>query len=520
MDSNPYESPENIDSSAIGSPTPNGRGLGYIAAVCFVTTIGGFLFGYDTAVISGGIDFIERQFALSPDMKGWVVASALLGCIVGSACSGAMADRFGRKSVLLLSSALLLISAVGSMLPQSAVQLVVARMIGGLGIGITATASPMYMSEVSPAHFRGRMVSLYQLAITLGIVAAFTVNAVLLQYAAARSGAAGSGFWHWIAVAEVWRAMFGAGAIPAALYVLLLGFIPESPRWLIGQGRVAEARSVMRHTMTEAEMERAVADVSDALSHESNSVFELFQPGLRRALVLGVLLALFSQFSGINAVMYFGPTILKNVGFAAGRGHGRSHPGGHHQLHLHPGGHLEGRFLRPSAALAGGRQRGVRLAGGGGGAVRHARGGQRLEAGAPLVLLRVLLVLLRSGLLGGDRRDLPHPLSGEGRFRRDGGHLARGLRRLATLSPDAPAPAGVGRVRRLRRADRGGRRVHLEGPAGDQGPHARRDRAELDGRSGVSASSRHGVPCHTRAELDGNSGLTAFCLSHFGGLLP
>jgi SP family arabinose:H+ symporter-like MFS transporter len=318
MDSNPYESPENIDSSAIGSPTPNGRGLGYIAAVCFVTTIGGFLFGYDTAVISGGIDFIERQFALSPDMKGWVVASALLGCIVGSACSGAMADRFGRKSVLLLSSALLLISAVGSMLPQSAVQLVVARMIGGLGIGITATASPMYMSEVSPAHFRGRMVSLYQLAITLGIVAAFTVNAVLLQYAAARSGAAGSGFWHWIAVAEVWRAMFGAGAIPAALYVLLLGFIPESPRWLIGQGHVAEARSVMRHTMTEAEMERAVADVSDALSHESNSVFELFQPGLRRALVLGVLLALFSQFSGINAVMYFGPTILKNVGFAAG----------------------------------------------------------------------------------------------------------------------------------------------------------------------------------------------------------
>ncbi len=294
------------------------RGIWYLVGVCVATTIGGFLFGYDTAVISGCVDFIQRKFELGPDMTGWIVSSVLLGCIIGSAASGAIADRFGRKSVLQLSSVLLLLSAIGSMLAQTVTQLVAVRLLGGLGVGMTAMASPMYMSEIAPAHFRGRMVSLYQLAITIGIVCSFYINAVLLKYSQTHIESNADGFLHWISVAEAWRGMFGAEAIPAVLYILLLGFIPESPRWLIRQGKVERARVILQHVMRDDEVEHSLTDVKEAISHESNSVFELFRPGLRLALLIGIALPLFSQFSGINAVMYFGPTLLKDVGFEVG----------------------------------------------------------------------------------------------------------------------------------------------------------------------------------------------------------
>ena len=302
----------------MSSMKSNPKGVLYLVGICAVTTIGGFLFGYDTAVISGVIDSIEAQFHLSVDMKGWVVSSVLLGCIIGSATSGAVADRFGRKPVLLMSSLLLFVSAVGSMLAQSVAQLVIVRLIGGLGVGITAMASPMYMSEIAPAHFRGRMVSLYQLAITIGIVCSFYVNAVLLRYAENNSTAAASGFLHWVLAAQVWRGMFGAEAIPAILYMLLLFYIPESPRWLIRQGKTGRARAILRHFMQDDEIDRSIRDVEGAVAHESNSVFELLRPGLRLALLIGIALPLFSQFSGINVVMYFGPTLLKDIGFEVG----------------------------------------------------------------------------------------------------------------------------------------------------------------------------------------------------------
>ncbi len=276
------------------------------------------MFGYDTAVISGGEKLFQAQFGLDDLVHGAVVASALLGCIIGAAFSGFLADRFGRKPVLILSSLLLLMSAIGSMLPLTALQLTIARLIGGAGVGITSMASPMYMSEVSPARFRGRMVSLYQLAITLGIVCSFTVNTLLLNNATAHQGQTSEGFWHWIMIGEVWRSMFGVETIPAVLYMTLLLFIPESPRWLIKQDRPAEARCVMHRVMSDKEVARSIADIQNALALETGSFTELFHPGFRAALVLGVLLALLTQFSGINAVMYFGPRILEDVGFNLG----------------------------------------------------------------------------------------------------------------------------------------------------------------------------------------------------------
>ena len=290
----------------------------YLIGICLVTTIGGFLFGYDTAVISGAVEMITKQFELTPDMTGWVVSSTLLGAIIGSASSGILADRFGRKPVLVFCSFLLLISAIGSMLPQRAMHLVIARMIGGFGVGITALASPMYMSEIAPARFRGRMVALYQFAITLGIVCSFAVNAFLLSRAGLNAGETGGGFLHLAFTTEVWRSMFGAEIIPAIAYFLLLFVVPESPRWLIKRGLVDRAKRIMNRVMPEENVAKIVTDVRDVVSHESNSVFELFKPGLRMALILGILLPLFSQLSGINVIMYYGPTILKSVGFAIG----------------------------------------------------------------------------------------------------------------------------------------------------------------------------------------------------------
>jgi len=295
---------------------PGQRNVLYLTGICIATTIGGFLFGYDTAVISGCIDFVEAQFSLNPELKGWVVSSVLLGCIVGSAASGTIADRFGRKPVLIVSSFLLLVSAIGSMVAMSVNQLVVFRLVGGLGVGITAMASPMYMSEIAPAYFRGRIVSFYQLAITAGIVCAFYINAVLLKYAGSHGTQENGGFWYWVAVAQVWRGMFGAETIPAVIYTVLLFLIPESPRWLLRQGHVDAARNILKRT--DADMLTSVENGQYTVVENCASVFELFRPGLRKVLLIGIALPLFSQFSGINAVMYFGPSILKDVGFDMG----------------------------------------------------------------------------------------------------------------------------------------------------------------------------------------------------------
>ena len=199
--------------------------LSYLTLTVLVATLGGLLFGYDTAVISGAIGFLQQHFALTATMKGWAAASALAGCVIGVAMAGEMNDRLGRRTTLLVSAVLFLISAIGTALPHTLTQFIVFRIVGGLGVGAASMTSPMYIAEISPAHIRGRMVSVNQFAIVLGMLVVYFVN-----YFIARDV---DQAWN---VSTGWRWMFGSEAIPAALLLFLLLFVPESPRWLTKQG--------------------------------------------------------------------------------------------------------------------------------------------------------------------------------------------------------------------------------------------------------------------------------------------
>jgi MFS transporter, SP family, arabinose:H+ symporter len=289
------------------------QNLFYLLFVCMVSALGGFLFGFDTAVISGTVGFVKQQFTLDALQEGWFVASALLGCIIGVAMAGVLADRFGRKAILFLSALLFAASAVGCTVAPEHVSLIIFRLIGGLGIGVASMIAPLYISEISIPEYRGRMVTLYQFAITVGILVAYYSNALLLSWS--HTLTAQTGFLHWIVVGEVWRGMFGVGVIPAVLFFILLFFIPQSPRWLTAMGHADKARAILARVTNEATAAREVADIQATLKQETGSMRQLLQPGLRRALWLGVSIAVLSQLTGINVIIYYGPRIFAEAGF-------------------------------------------------------------------------------------------------------------------------------------------------------------------------------------------------------------
>lgn len=289
----------------------------YLIVICLISTLGGFLFGYDTAVISGTLTFVRTQFQIDALLEGWFVGSALLGCVIGVAFAGIVADLFGRKRALILSAALLLVSAVGCMIAEDLTVLILYRWIGGLGVGVASMLSPLFISEVSYPEIRGRMVSLYQLAITLGILAAYFANAQILSLGATLVLKEG-GFWQWVISTEVWRGMFGAEAIPGILFLVLLFFVPESPRWLVVRKREEEAREVLSRIMSLEETEREVEEIKLVLAQELPSWKQLLTPGIRGAVLIGMSLAILSQFCGINAIIYYGPRIFEAAGFGIG----------------------------------------------------------------------------------------------------------------------------------------------------------------------------------------------------------
>lgn len=290
----------------------------YMLMLSVVAAIGGFLFGFDTAVISGTVGFVKDKFQLDALAEGWFVGIALLGCILGVMVAGYLSDRFGRKLVLILSAMLFSVSAVGCALSLSYSELILYRLIGGLGIGVASIISPLYISEISTARARGMMVTLYQLAITIGILAAYVSNYTILASATGAGSNADSSLLQWIMADEIWRGMFSMGVIPAVLFLLFLLFVPESPRYLLSKGKEDKARLVIVRISGEADAIKEINDVKESFNTKSGSLRELFSGGLSKALLIGISLALFSQFSGINAIIYYGIKILTEAGFGSG----------------------------------------------------------------------------------------------------------------------------------------------------------------------------------------------------------
>jgi SP family arabinose:H+ symporter-like MFS transporter len=284
-------------------PPANPRGQ--ILLISVVAALGGLLFGYDTAVVSGAIGFLAEKFQMSAGMSGWAASSLLVGCMLGSAASGSVSDRFGRKPVLLICALLFALSAIASALAPSVAALAWARLLGGVAIGAVSMLSPMYIAEIAPEKMRGRLVGFYQLAIVIGILVVFWINWLIQKQ--------GTHGWN---VESGWRWMFGSLVIPSGLFGVLLLFVPESPRWLFHAGRVDAAKSVLECLNGPVDAQRILSAMG--VQTERAAAGELWAPQWRRPLLVGVALAVFSQISGINAVMYYAPEIFKVTGGSTG----------------------------------------------------------------------------------------------------------------------------------------------------------------------------------------------------------
>jgi SP family xylose:H+ symportor-like MFS transporter len=275
----------------------------YVMLVCMVAALGGLLFGYDTGVINGAIGPLKEHFSLDANWEGWATGCALVGCAIGAAGAGVLSDWLGRKKVLILSAILFFISAVGTALPKSITAFIIYRIIGGLGVGAASMSSPMYIAEISPARIRGRMVSVNQFAIVSGFLVVYFVNYfIALQ---------GDQTWN---QQFGWRWMFGSESLPALLLLAFLFFVPESPRWLTKQHRSDEALEILSRVDGSQYARTELLEIKDAIAHESGSIRQLFQPGMKIVLVIGIVLAVLQQVTGINVFLYFGTEIFKKMG--------------------------------------------------------------------------------------------------------------------------------------------------------------------------------------------------------------
>ncbi len=294
----------------------NSENKTYLSILALIAALGGFLFGFDTAVISGTINFVKDKFVLDALSEGWFVSIALLGCIFGVMTAGFLSDSFGRKLVLILSAVLFSISAIGCVISSSFLELVIYRFIGGLGIGVASIISPMYISEISIPRMRGKLITLYQLAITVGILAAYISNYFILIKSESINYYSKS-FWSWIFTDELWRGMFGMETLPAMIFLILLAFVPESPRYLLMKKKEEKAKMILAKINGKQNAELEINEIEKSLESKSISFKDLFEKKIFKALLIGISLAIFSQFSGINAIMYYGIKILNEAGFGS-----------------------------------------------------------------------------------------------------------------------------------------------------------------------------------------------------------
>ena len=291
------------------------KGTAYVIFMAAVAAIGGILFGYDTAVISGTTDIVRNQFSLSAYGEGWYVGCALIGSIIGVLCAGSLSDYIGRKITMLISAAFFSISAIGCAVCGSFDALVAFRIIGGVGIGIVSIVSPIYISEVSPAKIRGTLVSLYQLAVTAGFLLAYLANWAI-DAGIDPSAAADAGLWSRMFNAEAWRGMLGSETLPALLFLFIIFFIPESPKWLIIKGKPSEATAVLSRILGSEDEIGAEVEATRSSSGEDNGKWsDLLKPGILVAVLAGCAIAILGQFMGVNAVLYYGPKIFSEAGF-------------------------------------------------------------------------------------------------------------------------------------------------------------------------------------------------------------
>lgn len=293
--------------------------FGYLIFLSVVAALGGFLFGYDTAVISGTITQVARLFQLDAMQQGWYVGCALIGSIIGVFFAGMLSDRLGRKLTMIVSAVLFSVSALGCAFCADFVQLVAYRIIGGVGIGVVSIVSPLYISEIAIAEYRGRLVSLYQLAVTVGFLGAYLVNYQLLVWA--ESGMQFGSYWlDRLFVTEVWRGMLGMEALPALLFFAIIFFIPESPRWLIVRNKETKAVGILKRIYCSGqEAIRQLQETKSVLTSEMKSEWSmLLKPGIFKAVVIGVCIAMLGQFMGVNAVLYYGPAIFEEAGLSGG----------------------------------------------------------------------------------------------------------------------------------------------------------------------------------------------------------
>jgi sugar porter (SP) family MFS transporter len=278
------------------SKTFNSR---YIIGISFISALGGYLFGFDFAVISGALPFLRTQFALDPVWEGFLTGSLALGCIVGCLIAGKLADRYGRKPGLMVAALIFAVSSIGIAFSQTLTYFIVLRFAAGIGVGMASMLCPMYIAEVSPAEVRGRNVAINQLTVVIGILVTNLVNYFLADHG------------H-----DAWRWMFGLGAVPSAVFLIGVTWLPESPRWLMKSGQVAKAQQVLNKIGSIDFVDSTMKAIEKSLagSTAKQSYKMVFDKAVRQAVVMGITLAVFQQFCGINVVFNYTSTIFESVG--------------------------------------------------------------------------------------------------------------------------------------------------------------------------------------------------------------
>jgi len=293
--------------------------LFYFVLICVMTSFGGFLFGFDTAVISGAISPLSDHFDLEnqPVLLGWVVSSVLLGSVIGAACSG-VADHIGRKKTLIFAAVLFTISALGSAIAEALWVFILFRLIGGLGVGIAAMVVPLYISEVSPANIRGRMVAMYQLSITFGVLIAYFSNDFFRSIAEDFMVNENSSILTARFMEDVWRLMLGSELIPAAAFLIFLFLVPLSPRYAVSIGQKKKALAILSRINGYEIATKEVQEINESLKLEKGTFSQLFQVELRKPTFIALFLAIISQLSGIDIILHYGPLILERGGLSLG----------------------------------------------------------------------------------------------------------------------------------------------------------------------------------------------------------